>query len=154
MIQKGCSQEDYNFFRREWLSYVRFYEKVDAYEIRDQLLNCLDTTLQILLYRALGNDVDTTTQAVLLMVIELLVLEKVEKAVYDDFSGENDNLSPTDVISQFKKHAVLVVNNERKQEGVPVFYGESGGQEGGTQGKIIPKTFASSVWSWRMRSPP
>jgi hypothetical protein len=63
MIQEGCSQEDYNFFKREWQRYVRFYEKVDAKEIRDQLMNCLDTTLQILVHRAPGSEVDITTQA-------------------------------------------------------------------------------------------
>ena len=73
MIQEGCSQEDYIFFKREWLSYVRYYQKVDVKEIRDQLMNCLDTALQIVVYRALGSDVDITTQAELLWVIELLV---------------------------------------------------------------------------------
>ena len=90
--------------------YVRFYDKVYANEIRDQLLNCLDKTLQVLVYRALGSDVDTVTQADLLMVIDLLVVEEVEKAVYDDLGGKNDTLSLTDVISQIEEHAVEVVD--------------------------------------------
>ena len=81
MIQEGCSQKDYNFFKREWLRYVRFYEKVDANEIRDQLMNCLDTTIQIVVYRAIGRSFDTTTQAALLWEIEMLVVEDVEKYV-------------------------------------------------------------------------
>ena len=46
MIQGRCSEENYNFFKREWLRYVRHYEKVDANEISEQLLQCLDTALQ------------------------------------------------------------------------------------------------------------
>ena len=47
--------------------YVRYYEKVDANEIRDQLLKCLDTALRKVVYRALevdafDIDVDTITQ--------------------------------------------------------------------------------------------
>ena len=92
---------------------------MDANEIRDQLLNCLYTTLQVVVYRALGSDVDTVTQGDLLMVIELLVVEKVEKAVYDDLGGENDTLNPADVIGQIKEHAVVVVNRDKKQEVLP-----------------------------------
>jgi hypothetical protein len=47
--------------------YVRHYEKVDANKMNKQLLNCLDTALQKVVYRALevdafGIDVDTITQ--------------------------------------------------------------------------------------------
>ena len=49
----GCSQEDFIFFSREWLRYVRHYKKVDANEISEQLLQCLDTALQKVVYRAL-----------------------------------------------------------------------------------------------------
>ena len=47
VVKGGCSQEDFLFFRRIWLRYVRHYKKVDANEIREQLLNCLDTALQV-----------------------------------------------------------------------------------------------------------
>ena len=107
----GCSQEDFIFFSREWLRYVRHYEKVDANEISEQLLQCLDTALQKVVYRALEPTVDafdinvyTITQDVLLMVIELPV-EEVEKAVYDDLGGEDDTLYPTDEIGQIKEQA-------------------------------------------------
>ena len=39
VLQGGCSQEDFNFFRKKWLMYVRYYEKVDVNKMRDQLLN-------------------------------------------------------------------------------------------------------------------
>ena len=55
--------------------YVRYYEKVDANEVRAQLLNCLDIDLQLFVYRDLGSNVDTTNQAEMLRVIELLVEE-------------------------------------------------------------------------------
>ena len=50
---------------------------MDTNEIRDQLLNCLDTTLQVVVYRALDSGVDTVTQADLPLVIELLVVKEV-----------------------------------------------------------------------------
>ena len=81
------------------------------------------------------------------MVIELPV-EEVEKAVYDDLGGEDDTLYPTDEIGQIKEQAVVVVDKDMKQEVepkvemLPLSYGKSGGQEGGAQGKIIPKIFA------------
>ena len=148
MIQEGCSQEDYNFFKREWLRYVRFYEKVDANEIRDQLMNYLDTTVQIVVYRALGCDFDITTQAALLWVIELLVVEKVKKDVHENFDGETDTHYPTMVVVD-EEHTVEVVDEDMKQQVVPkvdilhLSYGGCGGQEGGAKDKIVPKTFAS-----------
>ena len=39
------------------MRYVRFYEKVDTNEIRYQLMNCLDRTLHLFVYR----DVDTAS---------------------------------------------------------------------------------------------
>ena len=63
VLQRRCSKEDFDFFRRKWLRYVRYYEKVDANEIRDQLLNCPDTALKEVVYISLGSDVDTITQA-------------------------------------------------------------------------------------------
>ena len=125
---------------------------MDAKEITEQLLKCLDTALQKVVSRALEVDafsiyVDTITHE-LLTVIELLAAEEVEKAMYNDYGGENDTFSPTDVISQIEEQAVVVVDEDIKQEVVPVvkilplLYGQSGGQKGGAQGIIIPKTFA------------
>ena len=84
MLQETCSQEDFNFFRREWLRYIRYYQKVDACEIRDQLWYCLNTDLQLFVYRDLGSNVDTATQAEMLRVIELLMVEEVENYVYEN----------------------------------------------------------------------
>ena len=48
---------------------------------RSETSCCLDTALQVVvyLYRALGSDVDTITQADLLLVIELLMVVGVDK---------------------------------------------------------------------------
>ena len=64
------------------------YKKVDANEVRDQLLNCLDTTLQLFVNRDLGSNVVTATQADLLRVIELLVVDEVEKYVYENLEDK------------------------------------------------------------------
>ena len=53
VLQRRCSKEEFDFFRRKWLRYVRYYEKVDASEIRNQLMNCLDATIQKVVYNAL-----------------------------------------------------------------------------------------------------
>ena len=92
MLQGRCSQEDFNFFRREWQGYVRYYGKVDANEVRAQLLNCLDRTLQLFVHRDLGGNADNATQADMLRVIELLVVEEVEKDMYENLDIENDAL--------------------------------------------------------------
>ena len=65
---------------------------MDANEISEQLLNCLDTALQKVVSRALevdafSIDVDTITQDELLTVIEVLMVEVVEKAVYNDYGA-------------------------------------------------------------------
>ena len=114
MIQEGCSQEDYNLFKREWLRYVRFYKKVEANEIRDQLLNCLDRTLQLFVYRDLGSDVDTATQADLLWVIKLLVVEEVEKDVYENPDGKTDTHYPTNVVVVDEEYTVEMVEEDMK----------------------------------------
>ena len=75
-------------------------------------MHSLDKALQKVVHRALGNDVDTITQADLLTVIEMFAVEE---------------------------EAVIVVP---RVDMLPLSYGQSGGQEGGGQGKIIPKTFA------------
>ena len=64
-----------------WNQFARYQSEADADQLRDQLLNCLDTALQVVVYRALGSNVDTITQADLLTVIELLAVEEVEKIV-------------------------------------------------------------------------
>ena len=57
-------------WRWRWNQYARYHSEADANELRDQLLNCPDTALQKIAYRALGDDVDTITLANLLTVIE------------------------------------------------------------------------------------
>jgi hypothetical protein len=84
MLQGTCSQEDFKFFKRKWMGYVRYHEKVDAGEIREELWNCLNTELKLFVYRDLGSNVDTATQAEMLRVIELLVVEDLENYVYKD----------------------------------------------------------------------
>ena len=77
----------------------------------------------------------------------LLVVEEVEKDVYENLDAKNDTLYPTNMIGQIKEHNVVVVDEEHavmvvpKVDMLPVSYGKSGGQEGGAQRKIIPKTF-------------
>ena len=66
------------------MRYVRYYEKEDANEVRAQLLHCLDIDLQLFVYRDLGSKVDTATQAEVLRVIELLVVEDLEDYVYEN----------------------------------------------------------------------
>jgi hypothetical protein len=109
----------------EWQRYVRFYEKVDAYEIKDQLLNCLDKTIQLFVYRDLGSNVDTATQADLLRVIELLVVEEVDKDVYENLDDEVVvNMEHTVVVVD-EEHAVMVVP---KVDMLPLSYRKRGGQ--------------------------
>ena len=81
VLQRRCTQEDFNIFRRGWLRYVRYYEKVDDSEIRNELMNCLDATIQIVVYNAFNRSFDNTTPAALLWEIEMLVVEDVEKYV-------------------------------------------------------------------------
>ena len=102
VLQRRCSEEDFNFFRREWLRYVRFYEKVDASEIRNQLMNCLDETIQIAVYNAFGMSFNNTNQATLLMVIGLLVVEDVEKHVCKNIA---DTQHPT-MVEVDEEHTV------------------------------------------------
>ena len=90
-----------------WLRYVRHYKKVDAIEIREKLLHCLDTALQKVVYRALCNNVDTITQTNLLAVIEMFVVDEVQEAVYDTIGSEID--TEHDVVVVDEEHAVMVV---------------------------------------------
>ena len=99
------------------------------------------------MYRALGTDVNTITQADLLKVIEILVVVEVEEAVYDAIGSEDNTPSLTDLIWQIEELAVVEIDEDRKQKVVPKvemlpLCGKSGGQEGGANQKIIPKTVA------------
>ena len=66
------------------MRYVRYCEKVDAGKIREQLWNCLNTDLKLFVYRDLGSNVDTATQAEMLRVIKLLAVEDLENYVYEN----------------------------------------------------------------------
>ena len=41
-VSRGCSQEEFNFFKSEWERYVRSSPGVDTKELRDQLFSCPD----------------------------------------------------------------------------------------------------------------
>ena len=64
------------------------------------------------------------------------VVSEVEKAVYDALDSEDDTPSLTDLIGQIEEHAVVVDDEDMKQEVVPevemlqLSYGQIGGQEG------------------------
>jgi hypothetical protein len=97
---------------------------VDAYKIKDQPLNCLDTTLQLFVYRDLGSNVDTATQADLLSVIKLLVVEEVEKDVYENFDDKVVVDMEHTVVVVDEEHAVMVVP---KVDMLPLSYWKCGG---------------------------
>ena len=143
MITGWCSQTDFNCFQHYWKVFVRNYHDMDVDEVREQLLDCPDAALKEVVYRALGSDVVTITQADLLKVIKILVVVEVEETVYDALGSEVDTLSPTDLIWQIEELGVMVVDEDMKQTMVPQveilpLYGRA--QEGGAQQKLIPKT--------------
>jgi hypothetical protein len=70
---------------------------VDTNEIGAQLLNCLDRALQLFVHRDLGGSADNATQADMLRVIELLVVEEVETDMYENLDVRNDALYTTKV---------------------------------------------------------
>jgi hypothetical protein len=74
--------------------FVWNYHEMDVDEVREQLLDCPDAALKEVVYRALGSDVVTITQADLLKVIEILAVVEVEETVYDALGSEVDTLSP------------------------------------------------------------
>ena len=49
----------------------------------------------------------------------LLVVEEVEKDVYENLDGENDTLYPTNMIGQIKEHNVVMVDKEHAVMVVP-----------------------------------
>jgi hypothetical protein len=108
MLQGTCSQEDFKFFKRNWMAYVRYHEKVDAGEIREELWNCLSTELKLFVYRDLGSNVDTATQDEMLRVIELLVVEDLENYVYEN-PGKQVVLDMDNVVLVDEEQAVMVV---------------------------------------------
>ena len=141
MLQGRCGQEEFNSFRREWQRYVRYYRKVDANEVGTQLLNCLDRALQLFVHRDLGSNAGNATQADMLRVIELLVVEDM----YENLDVKNDALYPTNVEVFANRNTVEVVNEDMKQEVVlkldilHLSNGKCGGL-GGANEKQIPKT--------------
>ena len=116
VLQGKCSQEDFNFFRREWQRYVRYYRKVDTNEIGAQLLNCLDRALQLFVHRDLGGSADNATQADMLRVIELLVVEEVETDMYENLDVRNDALYPTKVEVFLNGNTMEEVKKDVRQE--------------------------------------
>ena len=49
------------------------------------------------------------------MVIQVLAVEEVEKALFDDLGGEDDDiLSQSDLIGQIKEHTGAEIKRERQ----------------------------------------
>ena len=90
------------------MRYVRYYEKVDAGEIREQLWNCLNTDLKLFVYRDLGSKVDTATQAEMLRVIELLVVDDLENYVHEN-PGKQVVLDMDNMVLVDEEQAGMVV---------------------------------------------
>ena len=44
-ISGGCSQEDFQCFKRNWARYVRASNETDGVKLKDQLVHCPDTDL-------------------------------------------------------------------------------------------------------------
>ena len=75
-VSGGCSQEEFNFFKREWERYVRSFPGVATTELRDQLFSCPDENLRTALHRSHGVKLSTITVADLLEEIKKLVVVK------------------------------------------------------------------------------
>jgi hypothetical protein len=81
-------------------------------------------------------------------LIELLVVEEVEKDVYENLDNKTDTHYQTNMVVVDKDHTVEVVDEDMKQEMVPKVdmlhwsNGKCGGQEGGAKDTIVPKTSA------------
>ena len=80
-ITGGCSQEEFQFFKRAWNQYIRASNETSDVAIRDQLLHCPDDALKRAVARSLGNRVDTINVVDLLMEIETLAVVKQSNLV-------------------------------------------------------------------------
>ena len=68
------------------------------------------------------------------------------ETVYDALHNRVDTFTQDDLLKQIEKIAVVEFNEDTKKTAVPKIemlslHGQSGGQEGGAQKKIIPQTF-------------
>jgi hypothetical protein len=88
-ISGSCSQEDFNFFNRKWGQYVRFSNEKDGNNLRDQLSNCPDETLRSVLYKALGDRIETISVTDLLKEIELLAQQAAEGRCPEDIHSRH-----------------------------------------------------------------
>ena len=73
-ISGGCSQEDFQGFKRAWKRYTRASNETDEVKLKDQLVHCPDTDLSSALDKAIGDRVDNLTVEELMHEIEVLAV--------------------------------------------------------------------------------
>jgi hypothetical protein len=55
MLRDGCNQDEFRSFTLQWRLYAGAQGEMDDRELRQQLLSCIDGTLEDAIYDALGN---------------------------------------------------------------------------------------------------
>ena len=73
-IKEGCSQEDFQGFKRDWVRYVRASGEKNEVKLKDQLIHCPADDLRRALDKGLGDRVDNLSLAQLLHEIEVLAV--------------------------------------------------------------------------------
>jgi hypothetical protein len=76
MLRDGCNQDEFRSFTLQWRLYAGGQGEMDDRELRRQLLSCIDETLEDAMYDALGNKINTSTEAVMMTELGKLAVDE------------------------------------------------------------------------------
>ena len=76
MLRNGCNQDEFRAFTLQWRLYAGGQGEMDDRELRRQLLSCIDETLEGAMYDALGNKINTSTEADMMTELGKLAVDE------------------------------------------------------------------------------
>ena len=80
MIDMGCNSEKWSFFKSRWAAYKKLAKIPDS-DCTDQLRQCCSEDLQLALFRAHGDTLDSKAKVILMSDIEKLAVEPEKEIV-------------------------------------------------------------------------
>ena len=76
MLQDGCNQDEFRSFTLQWRLYTGGQGEMEVRELRRLLLNCIDGTLEDAMHDALGNKINTSTEADMMTELGKLAVDE------------------------------------------------------------------------------
>ena len=148
MLRDGCNQDEFRSFTLQWRLYAGGQGEMDDRELRRQLLSCIDGTLEDAMYDALGNKINTSTEADMmtelgkLAVDEQFTVEEIITVVEDMYMIHEEIPVKQSNIHRSQHHSSLAKQTPPRFEDPQMLFqqGQPRPAAGGSTEKVCPYT--------------